>query len=219
MTNEDRIRALEKIAQSSEEQKAFLEGQAKAHGDYAKSRTESADSLSGWGTMVGVGGGAAGGAMTLKGVKQMLDKGVKYNPATYSKPAMSERMWRHMPESRRLGDIEPADLPLRVIGKPKPKIEVALPNGGGVMRSWWPGKTQLHDYGGYYDVPVVEGGPVVSRPKVAPKLQGKRLALKGGLLGLGSLGLSAVLHGMASSNREKANEHTKSLEQLNAQLR
>lgn len=169
MTNEDRIRALEKIAQSSEEQKAFLEGQAKAHGDYAKSRAESADSLSGWGTMVGVGGGTAGGAMTLKGVKQMLNKG----PIQVTRPGMF--------------GINPTKGYL-----------VPLKSNG--------------------DIAKFETGPIVPRPKVAPKLQGKRLALKGGLLGLGSLGISAALHGMASSNRNKANEHTKSLEQIKAQL-
>ena len=169
MTNEDRIRALEKIAQSSEEQKAFLEGQAKAHGDYAKSRAESADSLSGWGKMVGVGGGAAGGAMTLKGVKQMLDKG---------------------------------------------PIQVTRPGMFGID----PTKGYLVPWKSNGDIAKFETGPIVPRPKVAPKLQGKRLALKGGILGLGSLGLSAALHGMASSNRNKANEHTKSLEQIKAQL-
>lgn len=179
MTNEDRIRALEKIAQSSEEQKAFLEGQAKAHGDYAKSRAESADSLSGWGKMVGVGGGAAGGAMTLKGVKQMLDKGPSIAPS-------------------------------------------------GVKPVYSPG----NPYAGFPTRSVVKIGPtgaltatepnfsaIVPRPKVSPKLQGKRLALKGGLIGLGSLGLSAALHAMASSNRNKANEHTKSLHQIESQLR
>ena len=179
MTNEDRIRALEKIAQSSEEQKAFLEGQAKAHGDYAKSRTESADSLSGWGKMVGVGGGAAGGAMTLKGVKQMLDKGPSIAPA----------------------GVKHVYAP----GKPHaglPTYDVVAMKPTGALTATEP-----------------RFSAIVPRPKVAPKLQGKRLALKGGLLGLGSLGLSAALHGMASSNREKANEHTKSLEQLNAQLR
>ena len=172
MTNEDRIRALEKIAQYSEEQKAFLEGQAKAHGDYAKSRSESADSLSGW-------GGAAGGAMTLKGVKQMLDKGPSIAPS-------------------------------------------------GVKPVYSPG----NPYAGFQTRSVVKIGPtgaltatepnfsaIVPRPKVSPKLQGKRLALKGGLIGLGSLGLSAALHAMASSNRNKANEHTKSLHQIESQLR
>ena len=190
MTNEDRIRSLEKIAQSSEEQKAFLEGQAKAHGDYAKSRAESADSLSGWGKMVGVGGGGAGGAMTLKGVKQMLDKGPYYDPSKYDT--------RLFPQKKlvKFYSLEG--------GKIVPREELMFT----------PEQMRQPGFGRH-----VSGGPIVSRAKVPPRIQGKRLALKGGLLGLGSLGLSAALHGMASSNRNKANEHTKSLEQIKAQLR
>ena len=60
---------------------------------------------------------------------------------------------------------------------------------------------------------------IAPRQKVAPRLQGKRLALKGGLIGLGSVGLSALLDAMARSNREKAKEHMKSLHQIESQLR
>ena len=179
MTSEDRIMALEKIAQSSEAQKAFLEGQAKAHGDYAKSREESADSLSGWGNTVGVVGGGAGGAMTLKGVKQMLDKGPSIAPAGVK--------YVYSP------------------GKPYaglPTYDVVAMKPTGSLTSTEPSFSAI-----------------VPRQKVAPKLQGKRLALKGGLIGLGSIGLSAALNAMARSNRNKANEHKKSLERINDQLR
>ena len=179
MTYEDRIMALEKIAQSSEEQKAFLEGQAKAHGDYAKSRSESADSLSRWGTGVGVGGGAVGGAMTLKGLKQMLDKSPSISPAGVKHVYAPGNTYAGLP-TRSLVKMEPTG----ALTATEPRFSAIVP-----------------------------------RPKVAPKLKGKRLALKGGLLGLGSLGLSAALHGMANSNREKANEHTKSLHQIESQLR
>ena len=209
MTNEDRIRALEKIAQSGEGHKAFLEGQAKAHGDYAKSRTESADSLSGWGNIVGVGGGAAGGAMTLKGVKQMLDKGVPYD----------RRVWKVYrdgpPRSFYVDSPSPTDRfypykykevtgPIRTMnGKVAPAFtmqRMGTVTTRGILSPEY-------------------GGPIVPRAKVPPRIQGKKLALKGGLLGLGSLGLSAVLHGMAGSNREKANEHTKSLHEISSTLK
>lgn len=179
MTNEDRIRALEKIAQSGEEQKAFLEGQAKAHGDYAKIRAESADSLSDWGKMVGVGGGAAGGAMPLKGVKQMLDKGPSIVPAGVKHVYAPGRPYAGFP-ARSVVKMEPTG----ALTATEPRFSAIVP-----------------------------------RPKVAPKLQGKRLALKGGILGLGSLGISAALNGMASSNREKANEHMKSLQEISSTLK
>ena len=178
MTDEDRIRALEKIY-SSEERKASREGRAKAHADYAKSRSESADSLSGWGTGVGVVGGGAGGAMALKGVKQMLDKGTSIAPAGVKHV--------YAPGNPSAG------LPTRSVVKIGPT---------GALTATEP-----------------RFSTIFPRPKVSPKLQGKRLALKGGILGLGSLGLSAALHGMANSNREKAKEHTKILEQIKDQLR
>lgn len=209
MTNEDRIRALEKIAQSSEEQKAFLEGQAKAHGDYAKSRTESADSLSGWGSMVGVGGGAAGGAMTLKGVKQMLDKGVPYD----------KRDWKTYREGppRTFKSNTPSRTDMFYPYKYKEVTGPIRTIGGKVTPAFTMQRTGTMTTRGLLSPEY--GGPIVPRQKVPPRIQGKKLALKGGLLGLGSLGLSAVLHGMARSNRDKANEHTKSLEQINDKLR
>lgn len=178
MTDEDRIRALEKIY-SSEKRQASREGRAKAHADYAKSRSESADSLSGWGTSIGVGGGAAGGAMTLKGVKQMLDKGPSIAPAGVKHVYSPGNPYAGLP-TRSLVKMEPTG-----------SLTASGPNFSAI----------------------------VPRPKVAPALQGKRLALKGGIIGLGSLGLSAALHAMARSNRNKANEHTKILHQIESQLR
>ena len=178
MTDEDRIRALEKIY-SSEERKVSREGRAKAHADYAKIRSESAGSLSGLGTGIGVGGGLAGGYMTLKGVKQMLDKGPSIAPAG-AKPVYS-------PGNPYAG------IPTRSVVKmgPTGALTATEPNFSAIF----------------------------PRSEVSPKLQGKRLALKGGILGLGSLGLSAALHGMANSNREKANEHIKRLHEIESQLR
>lgn len=203
MTNEDRIRALEKIAQSSEEAKAFLEGQAKAHGDYAKSRNETSDSLSGWGNTVGAVGGGVGGAMTWKGLKQMLDKGPKIVPGGKNNPQ---------------GPIKATQSNFEMVHYDPVK--------------GWNGKPPTGFYRGNGSaVPILEKGfvmrdlpkgEIIPHPGVSrnlSKIKGRGLALKGGLLGLGSLGVSALLRAMASSNKNKANEHTKSLEQINDQLR
>lgn len=147
--------------------------------------------------------------MTLKGLKQMLDKGVPYDRRDW-------KVYREgPPRNFQVDSPSPTDrfypYKYKKVTGPIRTIE------GKVTPAFTMERTGTMTTRGILSPEY--GGPIVPRAKVPHRIRGKRLALKGGLLGLGSLGVSAALRGMARSNRDKANEHTKSLEQIKDQLR
>lgn len=59
---------------------------------------------------------------------------------------------------------------------------------------------------------------IVPKPKIAPRIQGRNLAIKGGLLGLGSIGAGIWLDHLADKHRSQAQKHENAGQDLTMQL-
>lgn len=201
------IPALIKIAGLSEGERAWLEGQLEARQQFNKELNDSAGYLGTAGKVVGVGGGLAGAGMTAKGLKQMISKG-KSTPTGFKRTPI---FVKDSPNIRLPG--EPAEL---LAQKQIGFSGYSVGNGSAPAFVTKPGTGSTSYWRTWEKQPT--GGSIVPRGKVPPRVAGKRIAIKGGLLGLGSLGLGAWLDHKAEQHRAQAKMHSGEADALKKQL-
>ena len=249
------IQALVKIAALSPAEKAYLQGQLEAHDQYGKELKDTAGSQSGWGKAIGVGGGATGAGMTLKGLLDMrrgkldaqgrlpldTDSWInerKGNAARGSR--IRERFANAFGRKAKPAPNYGASYIHYGPGRgsliyPSPNTptswEMFTPKGlpGGNPDLVTPPKMEIVPVSGKV-VPVSKtmprGVPVSSeseligklRSDVSKRIKGKKLAIKGGLLGLGSLGVGAVLQHLADKNYAMAKKHMDSSSEIKGKI-